>query len=64
MKKAIDEGNEIPANISASDLCEILKAQFNGGYTVSNAVTGESISWETSGYVNKEAIKYIIKAAK
>lgn len=64
MKKAIDEGNEIPANISASDLCEILKAQFNGGYTVSDAVTGESISWETSGYVNKEAIKYIIKAAK
>ena len=64
MKKAIDEGNEIPANISASDLCEILKAQFNGGYTVSDAVTGESISWETSGYVNKEAIKYVIKAAK
>lgn len=64
MKKAVDEGTEIPANISASDLCEILKAQFTGGYTIENAVTGESIAWENSGYVNKGAIKYIIKAAK
>ena len=64
MKKAIDEGVEIPVNISASDLCEILKAQFTGGYTLKNAVTGESIAWEDNGYVNKGAIKYIIKAAK
>lgn len=63
MKKAVDEGTEIPANISASDLCEILKKQFNGGYTLTNAATGESISWESSGYVNKGAIKYVIKEA-
>lgn len=63
MKKAVDEGTEIPANISASDLCEILKEQFNGGYTLTNAATGESISWESSGYVNKGAIKYVIKEA-
>jgi len=64
MKKAIEEGTEIPVNISASDLCEILKAQFTGGYALENAVTGENIIWETSGYVNKGAIKYIIKEAK
>ena len=63
MKKVIDSGKEIPVTISASDLCEILKEQFNSGYILENAVTGESISWETSGYVNKGAIKYIIKAA-
>ena len=63
MKKAMDEGTDIPVPISASDLCEILKAQFNGGYTLENAVTGESISWESTGYVNKGAIKYIIKEA-
>ena len=63
MKKAIEEGKEIPVTISASELCEILKGQFNGGYTVTNAVTGESISWEASGYVNKTAIQYIIKEA-
>lgn len=64
MKKAVEEGVEIPANISASDLCEILKTQFTGGYALENAVTGENITWENNGYVNKGAIKYIIKAAK
>ena len=61
MKKAMDEGTKIPVTISASDLCEILKAQFNGGYTLENAVTGESISWESNGFVNKIAIQYFMK---
>ena len=63
MKKAIEAGKEIPVTIGASELCEILKEQFNGGYTVTDAVTGESITWEASGYVNKSAIQYIIKEA-
>ena len=63
MKKAIDEGTDIPVDISASDLCEIMKAQFEGGYTVTDAVTGDVITWETSGYVNKTAIQYAIKEA-
>ena len=61
MKKAIDEGAKIPVTISASDLCDILKAEFAGGYTVTDAVTGESITWEANGYVNKTAIQYVIK---
>ena len=61
MEKAIAEGADIPVDISASDLCEILKEQFNGGYTVTNAVTGDSITWESTGYVNKTAIQYVIK---
>ncbi len=63
MKKAMDEGTKIPVTISASDLCEILKAQFSGGYTVENAVTGEKISWNATGYVDKQAIQYVIKEA-
>jgi len=63
MEKAIAAGEEIPVNISASDLCEILKAQFEGGYTYQNGATGESISWEPTGYVNKIAIQYVIKEA-
>lgn len=62
MKAAVDAGTEIPVTISASDLCEILKAQLNGGFTYSG-VTGENISWESNGYVSKSAIKYIIKEA-
>ena len=33
------------------------------GYTIENAVTGESITWEATGYVNKIAIQYVIKEA-
>ena len=61
MKKAIDEGTKIPVDISASDMCEIMKAQFEGGYCVENAVTGDHIEWESNGYVNKTAIQYVIK---
>ena len=63
MKKAVDEGKDIPVTISASDLCEILKEQINGGYTLAKGVTGENIKWETTGYVNKGAIQYVIKEA-
>ena len=63
MKKAVDEGKDIPVTISASDLCDILKEQFEGGYTYVGGVTGESISWESNGFVNKGAIKYVIKEA-
>lgn len=61
MKAAIDKGTEIPVSISPSDLCEILKAEFNGGYTYTNGVTGDSIKWESNGFVNKQAIKFDIK---
>ena len=63
MKKAIDAGKEIPVTISASDLCDILKEQFKGGYTFENAVTGDKITWDANGYVDKSAIQYVIKEA-
>ena len=63
MEKAIAEGADIDVTISASDLSDILKAQFEGGYTVTNAVTGDTITWESTGYVVKTAIQYAIKEA-
>ena len=62
MKAAVDAGTDIPVDISASDLCEILKGQFNGGYTFSGA-TGTNVKWQSNGYVDKSAIKFIIKEA-
>ncbi len=62
MKKIVDGGKEIAVTITASELCELLKAQFNGGFTYSG-VTGENISWETNGFVKKSAIKYVVKEA-
>ncbi len=62
MKAAIDGGKEIPVTISADELCEILKEQFNGDFSYSG-VTGNDITWEDSGYVSKEAVKYTLKTA-
>jgi hypothetical protein len=62
MKNAQEKGTEIPSDISATDLCEILKAEFNGGYTFSG-VTGSDITWNANGYVQKGAVKYVVKAA-
>ncbi|MBR5021970.1 MAG: ABC transporter substrate-binding protein [Oscillospiraceae bacterium] len=63
MKKALDAGKEIPVTISADELCEILKEQFQGGYTYENGVTGDKITWDKNGYVDKSAIQYVIKEA-
>ena len=62
MEEAIAEGTEIPVTISASDLCDILKAKFANGYTYSG-VTGENITWDENGYVAKVAVKYVLKEA-
>ena len=63
MKAAIDAGEEINVTISASDLADILKEQFNGGYIYKNGVTGETVKWDADGFVNKEAVYYVIKEA-
>ncbi len=62
MKAAADGGADISPDMSASDLCEILKGQFNGGFTYSGA-TGENIKWKTTGFVDKQALAYTIKEA-
>ena len=62
MKAAIDGGKDIPVTIGASELCEILKEQFTGGFKFSG-VTGDDITWESNGYVKKDAVKYVIKEA-
>ncbi len=62
MAAAIEDGKEINVTISASDLCDILKEQFAGDFSYSG-VTGDDIAWQDNGYVDKTAIKYVIKAA-
>ena len=58
LKAAIEAGEKVNAKTSASDMCEILKAQFNGGYTYTGAVTGKTgeVKWTSDGFVNKEAL--------
>ncbi len=66
MKSAYEKDNEsVSVTMSASDLCEVLKKEFQGGYTLDENVTGggQPIAWDENGYVAKEAIKYTIKEA-
>ena len=61
MKAAVRAGEEIDATTTASEMCEILKAQFNGGYTYTGAVTGTgTVRWTSDGFVNKEAWLYFL----
>ena len=61
MNEAIEDGKTIDASTSASDLCNILKEQFNNGFTFENGATGASISWGTDGFVKKDAAPVSLK---
>ena len=62
MKAAKAAGKDINPSMSASELCEILKAEFNGGFTYSGN-TGTDIKWQSTGFVDKSAIAFVIKEA-
>ncbi len=62
MKEAKEAGKDINPAMSASELCDILRDKFNSGYTFSG-VTGTNIKWASTGYVEKEAIAFVIKEA-
>ena len=62
MKAAKDAGKDVNPSMTASELCEILKEQFNGGYTYSGN-TGDNIKWQSNGFVDKTAIAFVIKEA-
>ena len=63
--QAMSEAKVDDVTISASDLCDILKDKFQNGFKFKNAVTGggDDVTWDEKGYVNKTAIKFIIKEA-
>ena len=64
MKAAADAGQDLSPDMSAAELCAVLQGQFNGDYKYTGAVTGVEgapISWDSTGYVNKEAFAYEIK---
>ena len=64
LKKAVEAGKTVDASTSATDMCEILKAQLNGGYEYTGAVTGTgTVKWTAEGFVNKEALVHVIKEA-
>jgi len=66
LKKAVEAGKTVDASTSASEMCDILKNQFNGGYEYTGAVTGGTegkVKWTADGFVNKEAQVHVLKEA-
>ena len=69
LKAAKASGKSFDASTSASDFCDILCDVLNGDF-VFHGVTGapkadgkSDISWSSNGFVNKEAVKYVVKSA-
>lgn len=68
LKFAKAKGEDFDTTTSASDYCDILTDVFNSDEFVFHGITGKcegnnksNISWSSNGYVNKEAVKYVVK---
>jgi len=59
LAEAMEETDITPSS-SPDEVCEMLKEVFQGGFTFSG-VTGENMSWDEEGCVNKMPIAFIIK---
>ena len=60
LEAAMEDGEEISADMTSVEFLEILRDQFNGDFKFSG-VTGSNISWSASGFVNKQAVSYVVK---
>ena len=58
MNELVEEGKEITPETTASELCDMLKAKFTGGFTLAEGATGTDIKWNDDGTVDKGAVKY------
>ena len=70
LKVAKANGEDFSVTTSASDFCDVLVEVFTSDSFVFHGVTGapkadgkSNISWTDDGFVNKEAVKYVVKAA-
>lgn len=69
LKVAKANGKKFDVTTSASDFCDILTEVFASDSFEFHGVTGKAeangksnISWTADGFVNKEAVKYVVKA--
>ncbi len=53
-------GKTITSDMSCSEVCDILKEQFNGSFSF-DGCTGSGIQWDKNGYVEKTAVRYVVK---
>ena len=63
IEKAVADGEKVPANIAPAEMNKILTKVFTSSSFTFTGATGTDIKWNADGTVNKEAVKYIVKAA-
>ena len=59
-KIAEKDASAVTPDAKPADLCKLLKAEFNGGFKFSG-VTGTDVTWTKEGFVDKQAVKYVVK---
>ena len=61
LKKIAEKNPDaVTPDAKAADLCKLLKAEFDGDFTFSG-VTGTNVKWTKEGFVDKQAVKYVVK---
>ena len=61
LKKIAEKNPDaVTPDAKPADLCKLLQAEFNGDFTFTG-VTGANVKWTAEGFVDKQAVKYIVK---
>ncbi len=59
IEQAISDGVTINGSTTIAQMTTALKAVFNGGFTFTG-VTGNNVTWNADGTVNKTPVKYVV----
>lgn len=59
-KIAEKDASKVTPDAKPADLCKLLQEEFAGEFTFSG-VTGSNVKWTAEGFVDKQAVKYIVK---
>ena len=59
LKAAANKGTKVEVTMSPKEVYEVLKGEFQGGYSFSG-VTGKNVTWDEGGTVNKTPGKFVV----
>ena len=59
LKAAASKGTKVEVTMSPKEVYEVLKGEFQGGYSFSG-VTGKNVTWDEGGTVNKTPGKFVV----
>ena len=63
LKAAASKGTKVEVTMSPKEVYEVLKGEFQGGYSFSG-VTGKNVTWDEGGTVNKTPGKFVVNPGR